>query len=217
MKIIIPGIPIAKSPVRIFQSGGKTLHYDKKKPEKLSVIQKIKTQIAEKGYSFDLDDFFHVELRVHRPIPVSLTTAQKNVLSYPFHQNYVEEAPDCSNYFKFYEDCGNGLLWPDDKRNVSIQTSKHYSLKPRVEIIIVKEKKQKLTESQEAVFGAMSYPEFEDLMVDMESIVNLYETCRYDFQLGEVEELTNAFSSFASKNLNILKKVAKKAYKENNE
>ena len=65
------------------------------------------------------------------PVPKSLSRSQKNMALSGF---MIPTKKDGDNCFKFYADCCQGILWPDDRLIRSGSYFKNYSTQPRTEI-----------------------------------------------------------------------------------
>lgn len=126
MKIIIPGIPIAKARHKLCRRGNFPAMYDPQETKKKFVRQKIQAQHNDsflpdwKAYKINLIFFmpFHNETFPWMPSPHICK-------------------PDLDNLEKFILDCCSGILYRDDKQIVEISSKKLYSDQPRTEIEIM--------------------------------------------------------------------------------
>lgn len=158
----IPGEPIAwKRPA------GRITRYDSQKKEKEAVrlhfIAQMRKQKAEyhrtelEGHhcAYKVSMLFYLGLNQSEPV------GQKNAKLWGLSP--ANEKPDCDNLAKFYLDCGNGLLWSDDKRVVSLYVRKLYSENPRTIIEVMSNNNLSVPSSVDGVlrvFGPNKLKEF---------------------------------------------------------
>ena len=146
MKIIIEGDPIAwKRP----SQGRKGIHvwrYDSQKEDKERFQWLMQAQwnnafdnptstIAEEARSVALADVLAVNLTFLFKPNKSDSERLKNAKAWGIIPH--KEKPDWDNLAKFVMDCGNGLLWSDDKIVNCSVVRKDYSNKPRTIIEIM--------------------------------------------------------------------------------
>lgn len=146
MKVIIPGKPIALQRARAFNEKGKILHWDSQRKEKEWVRRIMMNQVSNVSNWENLEDVketisllncdqFFVGLDFHMPMPKNLSKSKINAIACGFSR--YNKKPDIDNLVKFYLDCGNGILFSDDRMIVQLQASKVYSEEPKT-IITVK-------------------------------------------------------------------------------
>lgn len=138
-RLVIPGDPIAWA-----RPAGRYRRYDSQKKEKELVRLQMLSEARKNGYRKQLEaiqEHYAVTLYFCIPVPRSFNTSQKNAKLWGFE--VANEKPDVDNLSKFYLDCGNGLLWSDDKCIISLSSRKVYSENPRTIIEIMT--KQNLT------------------------------------------------------------------------
>ena len=127
IQITVLGNPKALKRHRHIKSGHT---YDPSKADKQDiavVIQQQAPDILPQG-PVTLDLWFYM------PIPKSWPKYRKAKAEKEIVPHAIR--PDLSNLVKLVEDAANSILYADDKQIVRIRTSKHYSLKPRTEIIM---------------------------------------------------------------------------------
>ena len=76
-------------------------------------------------------EYYHIELLFGMPYPKSKLRKDTDLSKIPHNVK-----PDLDNLIKFVLDCGNSLLWPDDKRVVRLVSEKIYSDEPKTIITI---------------------------------------------------------------------------------
>ena len=129
MKIIIPGIPIAKGRPRVGKFGTytptKTVNYE-------NLVQFCYMDQAE---GVKLAGPVRMEIQLLFPIPKSYSKKQVELIK---AQGMVHtKKPDISNCLKSIEDALNGLAYDDDSQIVEIMAWKWYTLEdPRAEVYI---------------------------------------------------------------------------------
>jgi len=149
MKFIIEGNPISDARPRHTTMKGKTWNYDPKSKKKLITCRQIKSQILEALKSEDTeivkeasdltqDGYFEVDLIFHLPMPKSFNTKKINAVLQGFKQ--MNSKPDIDNLVKYYLDCCNKLLYPDDRMITHLTATKCYSENPRTVIFVKKTK-----------------------------------------------------------------------------
>lgn len=128
MKIILPGKPIPKARPRF---RGK-FAYDSQKPEKYYIQMQMHQFVETIANGLDLpyNQRLHIDLTFHTLIPKNPSERKRMA----FIGQFPETKPDLDNLIKFYLDCGNHILWRDDKLIVDLHAKKIYSLEPRTEI-----------------------------------------------------------------------------------
>ncbi len=129
MKIIIPGIPVAKGRPRLSKYGtytpAKTVNYEKL----------VKHYYMDQAEGIKLSGPIRMEIYLFFPIPKSYSKKQVELIK---AQGMVHtKKPDISNCLKSIEDALNGLAYDDDSQIVEIMAWKWYTLgEPRAEVMI---------------------------------------------------------------------------------
>ncbi len=133
-KIIINHNPVAKCRHRMTVVHGVAHAYDSQKEKKDETVQSMNRSVfdvseeilAYPAYSVKfLFEFVFPKYRVKKNMPPVDTIAHVS-------------KPDLDNLVKFYLDCGNGIIWSDDKKIVELQALKCYSSVGRVSIRVEK-------------------------------------------------------------------------------
>jgi len=112
---------------------------------KEKVMKEIHAEIAAmvpelyKGYVDRLvkDEIeFYVRMRVEFYVKIPKGDSVETTILKETHQIRPAIAPDLDNYIKLLADVLHGIAYDDDKRLVTIDSEKYYSLKPRTEIYL---------------------------------------------------------------------------------
>ena len=127
MKIVIPGIPVAKGRPRLGKYGTytptKTVNYE-------NLVQYCYMDQAE---GIKLDGPLMMEIRFYFPIPKSYSKKQIELLKVQDMAHMKK--PDASNCLKSIEDALNGFAYDDDCQIVEVHVTKKYTLEdPRAEV-----------------------------------------------------------------------------------
>ena len=145
VQVIIPGKPLALKRVRGYIHQGKIMFFDSQAKEKRHVINAIKKSLSdlinwetlenlEETRSLLKCDQFFVSLDFHMPLPIKLNLSKKNAILSGVSK--FNKKPDIDNLVKFYLDCSNGILFPDDRMIIQLQASKIYSKEPKTIITV---------------------------------------------------------------------------------
>lgn len=128
----IPGNPVAQGRPRASIQRGK-IHMrdpDKSRAYKQHVALVARQNAPKKPIEAPVS----VIIRIHRPIPASMTKKLREAVKQGIHRPIVK--PDCSNIAKGIEDAMNGIIYKDDSQIVDLTINKYYSDNPRVEVEI---------------------------------------------------------------------------------
>lgn len=130
MIIKILGTPIALKRHRSFLRAGHISHYDPQEKEKKLFINEIKKCIDQE--KIPDREFYKVQIIFTFPFPKSrLRKNTPDIKTIPHNTK-----PDLDNLIKFVLDCGNGILWQDDKKIIDLICSKSYDHVPSTRISI---------------------------------------------------------------------------------
>lgn len=127
MKIVIPGIPIAKARHKLCRRGQFASMYDPQETQKKSTSLQISLQIKQ-PYEISVHFAYSLNMRFFCPYPKDY---------FPWIVPLHTYKCDLDNYVKYYLDCSNKILFNDDKQIVEIYAKKLYSDQPRTEIEIM--------------------------------------------------------------------------------
>ena len=162
MKIIIPGEPIAKARPRFFSKGGRKLAYNSQAELESTTKVYLKRGALESKIALYLESdviAYSVDLKFYcRPPPgkdanLKLWGIIPHILRF-----------DVDNAIKYYLDCGNGILWHDDRQIDKITASKHYSTNPRTEIDIMAKKIEEPMDDVAKIMKAFNPDEYREFM-----------------------------------------------------
>jgi Holliday junction resolvase RusA-like endonuclease len=178
MILIIPGDPIANARPR----QGKWGMYDPQASLKKKVRQQIKKQLEEltkhdsveidfKASNLPYNQFYEVEVIFCMSIPKNATKAKRNMFSWNCIEN--DSNKDIDNLAKFLLDCGNGLLYPDDRYITNLTAKKISSDNPKT--IVIMKKKKNLSDEVCGILGIFSKNEMCSLLQDLEDVYMLYD------------------------------------------
>lgn len=209
IKIIIPGCPIAKARARTFTRRGRTMTYDTQHAEKTITALQIKSQCVVKGYCFELDDTFTVDLTLYMPLPLSLPKSKANAILWGFESHYGKQ--DIDNLVKFYLDCANGILYPDDHQITKITAEIKYSMEPRTEMTVNVNEKIKLDHDGRKILELFSLGDLDSLIESVKKI-NQYQIAKLNNWFDPDEcyrEIAKAISKIAEDHTDQLNKVKK--------
>lgn len=222
MKIVIPGIPIAKMRARTVRKKGFTMTYDPQEGTKKTIkwLMKVEyhnalnsndTQISSEAAEIIKAESVVVNFEFYMPVPESESSAQKN-LKYWGMENHNKK-PDCSNMIKFYEDCANGILFSDDSKIICGSFLKKYSKNPRTEIEIVAKKKFTTHKKVEDVLKVFSIEDIKEFLSDAEQL-SVFRQIEIDKLSSEDRSkfyltATCVLTSFAHKYVTKLKRIIK--------
>lgn len=134
MIIELKGNPIPLQRHRSCMRNGKAFIYDSQLREKIIFIKRVRNQICAGGVIAELlsKESHSVSLIFEMPYPLSKIRKKMPPLQDIPHVI----KPDLDNLVKFVFDCGNGLLWSDDKKINNVNAKKVYSYEPKTIIII---------------------------------------------------------------------------------
>lgn len=220
MKIVLTGKPIAKMRHRYSVRAGHVISYDPQKEEKEAVkvrfieaIQKVlngeNKKNAQEAASFAFCEAFEVELYFHLPISEKATPRSNNAKLWGIQLPNTK--PDYDNLEKFYLDCANGILWPDDRMIVTAHAYKFYSENPRLEVNIMKKTGLNLTKTAEDIILNFSPSELRNFINDFKSIASLNPDC-FDESFIQIhpeniELIAELIREFSIKHGSIIKKI----------
>jgi hypothetical protein len=175
----IPGTPIAKARATPFTMGKKIGMYDgqsklKKrvalqfKAQLLEAFSGAKSEIAKKALYFASNEFYFVRLWFYYPIPVSDSMGLRNAKLWGLEP--CIHKPDLDNMEKFYLDCANQVLWPDDCMITQLASKKSFDKFPRTEMHVIPCKKISLHPHAEKIITIFDPDRLQELLNDAEKL-----------------------------------------------
>lgn len=137
MLIVLDGDPIAKCRHRYNVRGSYVQSYDPQKKEVEQTQREIMRILEEMPQDNipEPGDALRVDITFHMPIPKSASKKKREELNDGRGVPHIKR-PDLSNLVKYYEDAGNGILWPDDCQIAEMKVMKRYSKWPKTVIKI---------------------------------------------------------------------------------
>ena len=131
--LIVYGDPSAQKRHRHFARGKFHGTYDTSSNEKKDFLLMVQDKAPDKPFDCPLE----VDMRFYFSHPKSHfgTGKNSNVLKASTPKLHIKR-PDLDNCTKYILDSLNKVFWRDDSIICHIEASKHYSIKPRVEIVI---------------------------------------------------------------------------------
>lgn len=219
MRIVIPGVPIAKARPKFICRGRHAVAYDP---------QDLAKKLAKSDLFLKVDEYFNVNtheissfkalfsdqkkvrLEFHVPIADSHSEAQKNEKLWGFA---LSSKKDLDNYIKFTLDIGNQILWHDDAQIVEIHAIQKYSENPCT-IISVFTIKKSMSDSAKKVCKVFSPKDLELLQTHLcvlrDSLAQI-ERCTYDEKNDYIESAAQELITFANEYAQRLNKIKGKA------
>lgn len=168
MRIVISGDPIAKARHRLTTIGGYARQYDPQEKLKKSFALILRKSIENLWEPKELA--LKVDLIFEMDAFIGSSKAQSNLkewqCSYPLKK-------DLDNMAKFVLDCGNQILWPDDRYITELSCKKRYSNSPCTIIEINPIPEMQMTKEQETVYKTFSPEDLERIIADASQILQL--------------------------------------------
>ena len=170
---MILGKPIPKARPRHARRGKYVVTYDPQKDDKEAVKAKMlhflvgalnsqDKQIVMEASELSRGRAFAFSSKFYLPVPDKATATQKNRMLWGIELPNVK--PDFDNLEKFYLDCANEILFPDDRLIVEAQSFKYYSENPSVELIINTKRGLKLNPDDERIILQFSPNELKEFL-----------------------------------------------------
>lgn len=198
MIITIPGDPIALNRPRFYKRGFNIIAYDGQKDEKSYVSRLMALNFNQKP----LELHCHVSIEFLISLPVSASLEDNRLRSWGLIQ---PSQKDIDNLIKFYLDCGNEILWKDDRLISKITAEKKFSKNPCTIISIDEITNNIMGKKSEKVFRIFDPVDFEDLARDLWD----FPLC-FDKSMQSKELLATRLVDFADKWVTKLSKIRTK-------
>jgi len=163
MKIIIPGIPIAKARHKLCRRGNYPSMYDPQDTQKKSVKNLIRHLYSQT---------FLPDWNAYKIILIFYMPYHKD--TFPWMPEHHIKKSDCDNLCKFYLDCCSGILFKDDKQIVEIYSKKLYSDIPRTEIDIMPLEDVQIDENVKKVMNIFSPITLKSLLDEFHNLNIVY-------------------------------------------
>lgn len=126
------GEPTAKGRPRFFVNRGRAMAYTPAQTR--SAENNFRAQAIAYKPAEPLSEALQIEIKAFRSIPLSWSKKRQAMAE--SGQIMPDTRPDADNYAKLVLDAMNGIFWRDDAQIVKLKVEKHYSTKPRIEIVI---------------------------------------------------------------------------------
>jgi len=172
MKFVFEGIPIAKMRHRDVNFCGSMIKYDPQHRIKEEIKKKMLVQFNQasksEAESLRSAEGLHVSFVFALPACKTDPLIKKNGKLWNFES--PAKKPDIDNLEKFYLDCGNGVLFSDDSKIISLYSTKVYSQIPRTEMIVMKKKSTSLSEESKKIICNFSPQEITEMLDDFREI-----------------------------------------------
>lgn len=173
MRITIAGEPIAKERHRYYIRGGKLTSYNPQshaadyvknlfQAEFQLAINSPHKQIALEASHLSRSNTFNIDLYAYSS-PGIKDKREANLRLWQILP--MTQKPDVDNIAKFYLDCANGILFPDDKQIIALKCYKLYSNIPRITIDITPIDPMVAPDVQK-ILSCISPDEFDSLIAD---------------------------------------------------
>ncbi len=228
MQIEILGNPIAKQRARSFMRHGKMATYDPQHKEKEETKEIMLAQLkdalnsANKSRMMEASnlargELFSVTLYFGMPIPRSFNQFKVKAILWGLAKPNTK--PDIDNLVKFYLDCANGILFPDDRMIVHLTASKSYSRNPMTIMEVIPMQKETIHPDFKKILQIYGPDEVASLLNYLEALQELFLRTDLDYQ-GEYKESVKAeqmaghLASLAANHADLLKKITKLYTKE---
>lgn len=222
MKIELEGKPIAKMRARHARRGGFVVTYDPQSDDKEFIRSRLIAKINEaidsankvtslEACNLSRAECFEVDLWFYLPTNPSDSERVANAKLWGFIPATCK--PDYDNLEKFYLDCANGILWPDDRMIVDAHAHKRYGEPARVEINVMAIERLKINKNSEEIFKLFNPVELDGLLEKARLLGTMNMDYYYELEgTGRqiwIEKTATILSLFAEKYADKLKKVAK--------
>lgn len=216
MKIIIPGIPYAKARARHARRGNHVITYDIQDAAKKMVKTKLALCFKECQINNPSDceaikssESLVVFITFYLPLPSSDSEINRNLKLWGLQHHTTK--PDIDNLAKFYLDCSNGILWPDDKIINHLYLKKVYSKIPATEIFIMPQNENSFSENTKKILSCLSPSELHNLLIDAKKLGSLLDTDINLFDLSEsMDQVTTKIADFVTEHGKKITKISKK-------
>lgn len=213
MQIIIPGDPIAKTRHRSFIRNGHISTYDDQIILKCNVMKQMiamRENWIHKEEALKVDLIF--QLDAQKGSSKAESTLRQWSSHFPIFGAMATKKIDLDNLCKTYLDCGNGILWSDDRYIVQLSSRKEYSKNPCTIINVETINEVKMSDAHEKVFKTFSPSDVEVMAADAERIFmaippNYQDNSQYESQMAAAAEL---LIDFADEWCDKLRKIKRK-------
>lgn len=184
MKFTIFGQPISKQRPRFYKRGRHVGVFDVQEKQKILVRSQLHHQMAANRFNLVHSTTFACRMSFHISMPNSWPEAKKNEKLW--HLSPCDYKCDLDNLEKFYLDCMNGIVIPDDHLIVDLQSTKQYSLTPKTEIDIMPIKELSISNQARGILQIFGPDKLVEFISDVHDLFDLYDVDE------KVDEIVNA-------------------------
>lgn len=200
----IPGPPTPLNRPRAARRNGLFRMYDSQKNQKNEVIKILKNQFPRNPLSSCLRvsmDFYHQPSKSDKEANLKLWNINKN------------SCQDIDNLIKFYLDCGNNLIWKDDRQICILESKKMFSKNPcttiKVDIIDLN-----LDERFMSVLKIFSPKEIEKFVSEAHSLpifnAEFFDRMSDQEKIHAIQQMTTSLTRLSENWTDKLKKINKR-------
>ena len=205
IRLIIPGEPHVLNRPRFTTAGGFSRAYDSQKSEKNEVIFLM---LHSLGRQLPSEDHLIITLQFY--LKPSQSDVDANLKAWGMKHN---SSKDLDNMIKFYLDCGNGVLWKDDKQIIKIIAERKFSSIPKT-VIKIEELSEIVGGYSMSILNLFSQEEMEQFILQARSLPE-FSMEKWDDMSSHEKEIFQQCSSkkildFCEKWIDKIKKVVKK-------
>lgn len=183
MRIVISGEPIQWERPGKATKGNRSWRYDTQKNAKAAVrwammvqwnkaFERPQGEMALEARQIVAAEVLWVNLTFLFPPNKSDSEALKNAKLWDIVKH--GEKPDWDNLIKFYMDCGNNLLWSDDKIVFGGMARKGFSKKPRTIIEIMTKENLNVDAKTRKVLEIFSPDKLKEFVEDVKQFIFIY-------------------------------------------
>jgi Holliday junction resolvase RusA-like endonuclease len=211
MIIVIEGDPIVKKRHKMTTIGGYIRSYDPQEKDKNQVasimFSEVDHQLNHPDSEMQLDasnlvkgERFHVDLTFYLDLPKSLSNSKRNAILWGSDEYLPNK--DIDNLVKFYLDCGNTILYPDDRMISKLNVNVEFSTKPLTVINIMP--KKACCSSYNKILAVYTPKELSNLIDESAELCLFFEQYQIFQRVGSDKQVEDCKDSLAS----CLKKIA---------
>jgi Holliday junction resolvase RusA-like endonuclease len=211
MRIIIPGDPLPKARHRSFIRHGHIATYD----NQVKQMNRIRLDMIEQRGEWRHEDKpLRVDLIFQLDAQKGSSKAESSLKQwwshFPIYNAAAVKKIDLDNTCKTYFDCGNEILWSDDRFIVQMSCRKEYSKNPCTIIEITPIYEVKMSAEHEKVFKTFSPQDIQNMACDVERIQSsIFRYCESGDEVSEerLKEASQLMIDFANEWADKLKKI----------
>jgi Holliday junction resolvase RusA-like endonuclease len=216
LRITIPGEPIPKARARTFMRGQSIAHYDPQDKQKTHITRSLAhatgSDLMRSGF-YAPDASYRVDLLFCMPYPHATSQRMANLQLWGIGMR--PQKPDIDNLAKFYLDCMNGVIFPDDAQITFMRCEKIYCQSPRTVINIFCMNKPTTDETLQNIACAFSPDEYLTLIKSCRELIETEAARGIDSAENVLKMRTENIAKFCCKNSAIVAKIQKQCKNQN--